>query len=326
MTMLCLSHRTNPCVRFRTLTLAVTLAITLAGHSQVQRNAPTLTTDGIASTLHLIQAAEDEKISEGHLGYLWAVLAAQYRVAGNFTASEDAYFKAIRLLERSPSAAQNYATALDNLAMLYLTYGRLDEAELYNRKGAKVRSMLGIPLDEARSEAHMSQIELARHKFRPAESGAAHAFEEMMRLDDPNPIDEISVLNALATARCSLKACAQGIKDAQRSLDLARNSFGEESAIFAHSMMALGFAEWKLNRVEEADLTMRSAIQRIQEREGQDSIAALLSMIEYRNYLKGVHRQGDAENITQQVALALQKQPAVCRTCVNVGSLSNALK
>jgi len=270
--------------------------------------------------------AQQQHLPNEHIGYEWAVLASEYRKAGDFTASKDAYFKALTLLEHSPSAARNYATALDNLAMLYLTYGRLDEAEKYNRKSANIRSTLEYPLDEARSLQHTAEIDLAKHKFKDVEERATRALEVMVRLDDPEKADILSALNSLAFARCSREACAQGMEDAQRSLNLARSSFGEESEATGHSLMAVGFAEWKLGELSEADGTMRSAIRMLKAQEVSQSRGVLLAMVQYRNYLKAVHRDADAENISREVSLAMHEQTPSCASCVNVHSLSNAMR
>ncbi|HMF52988.1 MAG TPA: hypothetical protein VK593_01465 [Edaphobacter sp.] len=248
--MLSVFHRRNPCVRFWTLTLTLTFAS--ACYAQTREASATALGDRITRDLQQAQLAERQHLPDERIGYLWAVLASEYRRAGDFPASEDAYFKALSFFERSPSAARNYATALDNLAMLYLVYGWLDEAEKYNRRSAKIRSGLGYPLDEARSEQHMAEIDLARHKFKAADDEAAQALEAMVRLDDPEKLDMVSALNALTITQCSRKACVQGMEDAQRSLKLARSFFGEESAAVAHAMMAVGFAEWKLGKLDEA--------------------------------------------------------------------------
>jgi tetratricopeptide (TPR) repeat protein len=323
MMMLSRFHRRNACVRFRTLILTLTFAA--ACSAQIQPPAA-VSGDRIEQYIQLIRTAEQQQLSADLIGYRWAVLASEYRKAGNFTESEGAYFKALSFLERNPSAARNYATALDNLAMLYLAYGRLDEAERYNRRSAKIRSGLGYPLDDARSEQHMAEIDLARHRFKAVEDEASRALEVMTRVDDPEKQDLLSALNALAFARCSRGACKQGIEDAQRSLTLARSTFGEESEATGHSLLAVGFAEWKLDKLQEADQTMRSSIRMLKAHEGSESRGVLFALIQYRNYLKEVHRDRDAENIASELSSAMQNQAPMCTTCVNVHSLSNAMK
>ncbi len=314
------SRRWKSCVRFWTLIHI----FSLASASIAQTQAPS-TGDRITQDLKLIQAAELQHLSTDRIGYQWAVLATEYRKAGDFTASEAAYFKALTFLERSPSSTRNYAIALDNLSMLYLTYGRVDEAEKYNREAARIRNNLGFPLDEARSEQHMAEIDLARHKFKVVEDKASRALEVMVRFDDPEKQDMLSAFNALAFARCSRGACKQGMEDAQRSLNLARSAFGEDSEAMGHSLLAVGFAEWKLGKLDDADQTMRSSIRVLKAQESSRSRGVLFALIQYRDYLKDVHRNSDAENISRELSVAMQQQPP-CTTCINVHSLSNAMR
>jgi tetratricopeptide (TPR) repeat protein len=324
MTMLSRAHRWNPCVHFWTLTLTFTLAA--VSYAQAQQTTLTAPEDAITRDRQLILQAGQQHFPDEKVGYLWAVLAAEYRKAGDFAASENAYEKALHLLDHDPAAARNYATALDNLSMLYLTYGRLDEAEKYNQRATKIRMDLRLPLDEARSELHLAEIELSRHKFKSVEKRAAKAFETMSRLQDPDKLDLVAALNALAFSQCAQGTCSQGMEFANQSLTLARSSFGEQSRAVAHTLMAVGFAQWKLGRMDEADHTMRAAIQMMKEQEGTESRVALLAMMEYRNYLKEVHRDQEAENLGEEIVLAMKRQEPLCKTCVSASALANALK
>ena len=325
MAMLSRFHRTNSCVRFWTLALIFNFAFASSGPAQ-QIPATTIA-EHIAQDRLRIQQAELQHLPDARVGYLWAVLAAEYRQAGEFAESEDAYFKAMKFLDHGSASAANYATVLDNLAMLYLVYGRMDEAELYNRRSAKIRRSLGNPLDEARGEQHMAEIHLARHKFKLVEEEAARALAVMEQVDDPEKLDMVSALNALAFARCSRRRCEQGLQDAQHSVALATSFFGEESTPVAHAWMAVGYAEWKLGRMDEADRAMRLGIRMMKTQAGGESRMVLLAMMEYRNFLKSAHRDRDAEQVIQEISQLVQQQAPMCATCVNVRTLvSNAMR
>lgn len=318
-------HRRNSCVQFWTLTILFTSAFASLGPAQ--QISATTTAENIERDRRAIQQAESQHQSDDRIGYFWAVLAAEYRKRGEFAASEDAYFRALKLLDHTPASARSYATVLDNLAMLYMIYGRIDEAELYNQRSTKIRRGLSYPLEEARGEQHRAEIDLARHRFKAVEDEAAKALTVMERLDDPEKLDMVSALNSLAFARCSRRACEQGLQDAQRSLELARRFFGDESAPTAHSWMAVGFAEWKQGRLNEADQAMRLGIQMIKTQEGQKSRGVPLALMEYRNFLKAVHKDRDADDMTREIEQASQQQAPMCATCVSVHSLSsNAMR
>jgi tetratricopeptide (TPR) repeat protein len=245
-----------------------------------------------------------------------------YRKAGDFQASESAYFKALDLQRDIASATRNYATTLDNLGTLYLVFGRLEEAEHYNRMGAKIRAKMGYELDAARSEQHLAEIDLAKHRFKQAESEAAHALEVMRAQNDSDPLDLIGALNGLAFTRCLRNNCSQGLDDAQQSFGIARSNFGADSMPAAHASMAVGFALWKSGRLAEAEPAMRSAIETMKAQPVPAGRALLLALMEYRNYLRQERRDDDADVVEKQFALAKLQLGPGCGTCVNVRSLS----
>ena len=325
MTMLTLFHRRNSCVRFWTphVKLLTALLVLCAGsgsralHAQesvsvVQRR--------IADEVHLIKQLTGERGSEGRVGYLWARLASDYRKAGDFTAAESAYMQALGVFEVLPSQRRNYATTLDNLGMLYLSYSKIEEAEKYNRRSTQVRKEMNYPLDLARSEQHMAEIDLAKHKFKEAESEAAGALAVFEAENDQEKVDFISALNSLAYTRCLRKRCEQGMEAAQRSLEIARGAFGAESMQSAHAMMAVGFALWKLGRTDDAGKTMLAAVQLIRSHPSHDERSLLLVLAEYRDYLQGIHRDNDAESVTREI-VETRNGISFCASCVTVNSL-----
>lgn len=276
----------------------------------------------IESDLNLIRVATAQHLSDEKVGYLWAVVAMDYRKLGNFAASESAYLKALDLQRDLPKVIRNYATTLDNFGTLYLVYGRLDEAEHYNRMGAKIRERAGLKLELARSEEHLAEIDLAKHRFKQAESEAAAAVDVMRAEKDPEPLDMIAGLNALAFTRCLRGRCAQGLEAAQESVRLARESFGLNSMPVAHAQMALGFAWWKSGRLDEAEPAMRSAIETMQAQSLPAGRPLLLALMEYRNYLRESRRDNDAEAVEKDLTTAKLQLSHECASCINARSLT----
>jgi tetratricopeptide (TPR) repeat protein len=317
MAMLSLIHRRKLRVHFRTLTLIVLFIV--SKYFLYAQEPAAIVQRRISDEVRQIKEATEQHGSPERLGYLWARLASDYRKVGNFNASESAYFQAIGVFEGAPSS-RNYATTLDNFGMLYLSYGKLEEAERYNKKAEEVRRSMNYTLDLARSEQHMSQIDLAKHKFKEAENESAHALTVFEEEKDSEMIDFISALNALVYTRCMRKKCEQGMEAAQRSLEISRSSFGAESLQSAHSMMAVGFALWKLGRLDDADRTMLAAVQIMRSHPSHDERSLLLALAEYRDYLRGVHRDNDAENLTREL-VETRNQTTFCTTCVTVNSL-----
>ena len=306
----------------------VVLLAAVACPSQVKEPSgltPSTLQETIANEMQEIKLDTEQHRSDNYLGFLWARLAANYRMAGDFATSESAYFKALGLLDHGPDARRNYATTLDNLSMLYFSYERFDDAEKYLKRALEVRKEVGLPLDQARTEQHMSEIDLVRHDYKEAENRAASALQTMLDQNDPNRLDIVAALNSLTYSRCMRGHCEQGALDALRSLDTARSAFGEDSVPTACALLAVGFAEWRLGRLEAADEAMRKAVNMMKAHLPADSNTVVLAMRQYRNYLRGVHRDREAENIERDL-LAARSRETVCPNCINVRSLSNALR
>jgi Flp pilus assembly protein TadD len=277
----------------------------------------------IESDLSLIHAGTDEHYANDRMGYLWSVLAVAYRRAGDFANSERAYIRSIDLQRDMPTAARNYATTLDNFGTLYLVYGRLDEAEHYNRMGAKMREKLGYKLDAARSEMHMAEIDLAKHRFKQAEHEAEESLAVMREEKDPEAADIITSLNALAFTHCLRGRCAEGLTAAREAVDLAGEKFGGGSMQVAHAQMALGFAAWKSGRLDEAEPLMRAAIDTMQRQPQPAGRSLLLALMEYRNYLRETSRDLDAATVDGQLTTATLRLNGECSACINARSLAS---
>ena len=280
----------------------------------------------IGSELSSIQYATQRHQANERIGYLWAILAVDYRKAGDFQASEAAYLKSLDLQRDVLSVRRNYATTLDNLGTLYTLYGKLNEAERYNRLGAEIREALGYRLDAARSEAHLAEIELAKHHFKQTERSAAKALEIMKEENDPEALDLIAVLNALAFSRCLTSHCAAGLEDARQSLDMAKRRFGDSSMAAAHALMAVGFASWKSGVLADAEPAMRSAIEIMQRQAEPGGRALLLALMQYRSYLQSQKRLCDVEAVEKELDVAKIQQLDICAACVNVRSLQHQRK
>jgi hypothetical protein len=76
--------------------------------------------------------------------------------------------------------------------------------------------------------------------------------------------------------------------------------------------------------LEAAEETMLKAVNMLKAYLGPDSKTVLLAMRQYRDYLKSVHRDTEADSIERDIA-ASARGPA-CKDCISIPSLSNSLK
>jgi len=316
-------HRRNPCVRFRTQALTLCIVLSVGEHARPQQFSTTTQKD-IAQERHMIDLAEREHLPDAKIGYLWARLASDYAAQADFGRAEDAYFRSLRLLKNAPEAQKNYATLLDNLGVLYLAYNRRAEAEQYLTRGFAARrrqddiAALGV------SQLHLAELALDGHKFKQAENIAAEAQANLRSAGDSGRAGLIGALVTLAYARCEQHKCAEGLRDAEHAMDLARLVHPADSLPTGHVLMAIGYARWKTGDSEEAERMMLQGVQIITTQNAPGAPHSRDALLEYRDFLKAMHRSLDVKRIDDQLA---QATPQPCTNCtVSVNSLSNALR
>ena len=319
--------RVDCCCRARTLrTLAFTLLLGFAACSasaQAQNQTQKLS-DRIALDREMIHIGERDQSPNAHQGYLWARLAADYRDAGDFSHSEDAYNRSLQLFKTEPEAMANYATTLDNLGALYLTYARTDEARNCMQKALAIRQQLGDSTNIAVSLQHLADLDVARRKFKDAEGEASEAYQTLSAPGVPSGPGTISALLTLSFARCKQDNCAQGVQDAEHALDIARSTLQPDSVQYGITLVTLGFAQWKTGQTHDAETDMRDGLRIIRNQTAPGDPTLSYSLMQYRDYLQAMRRTPEAKQVETQLAASAHRP---CTTCsVSVYSLSNTMR
>ncbi len=285
--------------RARLLTLLFAFAACAATcHAQSQQ--PLL--DRIAEERDTIQDAERQHLADEHQGYLWANIAADYRIAADFSHSEEAYDRAIQLLKDRPDARVNYATLLDNLGALYLTYAHVEEASTCLKKALAIRQQLGNQVNIAISLQHIADLDVARHKFKDAEREAAEASPALLANASTNGNTAVAVLSTLAYVRCKLNRCAQGLEDAQHALALARSLLPSQSLRYGLTLLVVGYADWRSGHSQDAEITLLEGLDIVKKQTAPGDPILFYSMMEYRDYLAAMHRGTEVKQIDAQLA------------------------
>ena len=213
---------------------------------------------------------------------------------------------------------------LDNLGVLYLQYNRRHEAEQYLTRGFAARrkqddiAALGV------SQLHLAELALDGHKFKGAEKIAAEAQANLTAAGDAGRVGLIGALATLAYARCEQHKCAEGLRDAEHAIDLTRLVHPADSLPAGKVLMAIGYARWNTGDSEEAERMMLQGVHIITTRNAPGAPHSRDALLEYRDFLKAMHRSLDIKRIDDQLAKAM---PQPCANCtVSVNSLSNALQ
>ena len=281
----------------------------------------------IAQDLELIRAAEQQHLPAAQAGALWAQLAAEYHHATEFPQAEDAYNRSLHLLKTAPGAGEEYATTLDNLASLYLIYGRVDDAESARKQALAVRQKLGNISGIGVSHIHLADIALARHQFKKAEKLALQGMEEMKSSSNPPREGMLSGLITVTYARCSRGHCDEGLTNAEQALAFANTHFEPGSAAAGFALETLGFAKWKSGATHDGEIAMVQGIQILRTKLAPADPRLAGAMLQYRAYLIAENRQAEAQEIHEQVGKMTREAGVYCSDCaVSVNSLSKTLR
>jgi hypothetical protein len=315
---------------YRTYRLFLSLILlTALRFSWAQTSNPQVTSSHarIAQDLELIRAAEQQHLPAARAGALWAELGAEYQHATKFPQAEDAYNRSLHLLKTAPAAGEEYAATLDNLAALYLIYGRVDDAESSRKQALMVRQKLGNISGIGVSHIHLADIALARHQFEKAEKLALQGMEEMKSSSNPPREGMLSGLITVTYARCSRGHCDEGLTNAEQAVVFANTHFEPGSAAAGFALETLGFAKWKSGATHDGEVAMVQGIQILQTKLAPADPRLGGAMLQYRAYLIAEDRQAEAQEIREQVGNMTREAGVYCSDCaVSVNSLSKTLR
>jgi tetratricopeptide (TPR) repeat protein len=281
----------------------------------------------IAQDQASIRAAEQQHLPAAEAGALWAGLGAEYQHATEFSQAEAAYNRSLHLLKTAPAAGEEYAATLDNLAALYLIYGRVDDAESARKQALMVRQKLGDISGIGVSHIHLADIALARHQFKQAEKLALRGMEEMKSSSNPAREGMLSGLITVTYARCSRGHCDEGVMNAEQAVAFANSHFEPGSAAAGFALETLGFARWKSGATHEGEIAMVQGIQILRTNLAPADPRLAGAMLQYRAYLIAEDRQTEAQEIHEQVGNMVREAGVYCSDCaVSVNSLSKTLR
>ncbi|HEX7157929.1 MAG TPA: tetratricopeptide repeat protein [Edaphobacter sp.] len=296
--------------------LALLFALTMRSRAQEE---PELTLpEQIARDQQLIRAAEAEKLPALDKGRLWAQLGVHDEEAAEFVKSEEAYNRALAILENLPGAALEYAAALDNLGSLYLSEGNFDAAEKCRERAYTVREKSGDELAIARGKWMLAEVDMGKKKFKEAQRKAAEAYATMVALKDPKVSDRVSTLTLLSYASCRNNQCALGLESAREARALALRELPADHMLLGEALMALGYTQWKAGTPLEPDgpdEVMREGIRILRERATPGHPYVLGALTMYANYLRDVHRVAEANEIAEEEKALKSRTPNECANC-----------
>jgi tetratricopeptide (TPR) repeat protein len=274
-----------------------------------------------------IRDGEQQHRSPEKQGVMWVRLALEYQSVASFSKAEVAYNTSLRLLKTTPTARADYAAALDDFATLYLSYGRVDDAESTAKQAFAERKKLGKLSDIGLSQIHLADIALARRQFKKAEQLAQSGVQGMQSASNPAPAGLLSGFISLTYARCSMGRCQEGVTSAEQAVAFAAKAFEPGSPATGFALETLGFAQWKSGAPQDGEKSMLQGIQVLRAKLAPDDPRLAGAMLQYRTYLLEANRQAEEQDIQQQVRSMTRQAGITCSGCaISVNSLSNGLR
>lgn len=303
--------------RLLLVVVGLTLPFGLTLHTMaVQSSADELTLPKrFERDLELIRAAEWEKLPPLDVGRLWTRLASDYERAGEFAKGEAAYNRALELLDKAPNAILEYATALDNLGLLYLVNGNFDAAEKCRMHSYAIREKSGDGLEIARGKWMLAEVDVARKRYKDAQKKASEAYAAMVALHDPFVSELVSTLTLLSSVSCMNNECALGVESGREAKRLALAELPIDHFLLGEALIALGYAEWKTSLEDDPGEDLREGVRILRKRARPGHPYLLTALQIYGDYLKAAHYVAEADEIAKEVK-ALRNKPAHnCGNC-----------
>jgi tetratricopeptide (TPR) repeat protein len=321
---------TLPCHRksdnFLKITLLLTLTVCRVAQGQTDPRIASVEAH-IAQNLASIHTAEQQHLPQAQQGSLWGKVALEYQSIAAFPKAEDAYNRSLHMLKTAPAARAEYASTLDNLATLYLSYDRVDDAESTAKQALMERKKLGELSEIGLSEIRLADVALVRHQYKKAEQQAQRALADMQSSPEPPITGVLSAFITLTYARCSLGHCDAGMTSAEQAVLFANKVFGPDSAAAGFAFETLGFAKWKSGSRPEGEKAMLQALKILKMRLAADDPRLAGVMLQYRTYLLESNRNAEAQDIQQQVTAITRQAGLFCASCsISASSLANSLR
>lgn len=246
-------------------------------------------------------------------------LASSYEQLGHAYADLAVYPRAettlrrAAILFRSAGLPDVEADALNDLGSLYMTEGRLRQAEREELQALKLRKRVGDPLPVAQSWATLATLYVKEGKAARAVEFAEQALPALSR-DSVDPVDRIGVRLTLSDALCAQGDPARAVPVTKEAIALAQASYGPDTFPVGLSSFLLGFEFWKMGDLETAGHWMSAGLSGMRHDLGWGHPAYLGALLRYSQFL---HERGRTDE-----AAAAERELHEVRNVVDARTLA----
>jgi tetratricopeptide (TPR) repeat protein len=262
-------------------------------------------------------AREDEAANAGDikLGRIYSQLGLYFEDTAQWDRSEAALKHAVSLFRHAREKDGELAATIDQLGCLYVTTGRLREAEREEQEALKLREALNDRLQIARSWVDLAALYLAKNKADKARDFAQEALAEFEANRSAAPFDRVSARYTLALAFCSTKNCPAAIPVMKDAIEEARANLQPKEFPIGFGEFILGYAYWKSGNMGDAGLYLRRGTAAMAELLGWGHPSYVAALRKYAQYLR--------EDKDMEAANVVERQIRQVEAVVDVHSIQS---
>jgi tetratricopeptide (TPR) repeat protein len=175
-------------------------------------------------------------------GKAWDILGLAYEDLGEFSLSQNAYEKSIRILRSDPDI-RNYASALSDFGGMYVAMDQLDIAQKLKVKALDHYEKAGDPSGIVRTSYDLAQIAFGRGRVPEGAKYLEQAIKEARFENDLDDEDWAAIASLQGWQADANGDHTNSIVKYEQALDLWRKLHGEEHPDTGWGLVLLGAAD-----------------------------------------------------------------------------------
>jgi tetratricopeptide (TPR) repeat protein len=253
----------------------------------------------------------------------WAVLGLAYTDQGVFGAAQHAFEQAIHLLQSLPENVRDYASALDNLGLLYRAMGQLETATDLRLKVLHIYEQIGDHSGIARACNNLASVALLQRDRKKAGKYLKRAAEEMKvatALDD----DDVAAIYSMQAEFDGVNGNTQAAIDGyEHAMQLWKRAHKEDHQNTGWGYVLLGRAHANAGRIDEATREMQQGLSILDRTLGRTNPHYLEAEIAYSRLLDetGAHDAAARIRAADETTLKALRQTQCAGCTISIDAL-----
>jgi len=261
-------------------------------------------------------AINSGKLSTAEMGRGYVILASSSQGLGNLIDAQINFERSLRILKHDREHVKDYAAALHDYAGLYGDLGQFDVALSISRKALRLRQEVGEHALAAVSLMQLAQLELAENRVREARKYVQQASEQMQRGSDLVDDDKAFFLETQASIAMAEHKASAAVPLYQRSLELTKQSRGEQHWLTGAEYVLLGSAHAESGDLSAALADMRKGLAILDPVLGKGNPKYLVAELVYARVLDRIGLRVEAAQVRRTVERARKDHPGnQCTAC-----------